>query len=240
MIKIACHIKNLSFSYEKKILDNINLELSYGNIYALLGMNGCGKSTLLKNIVKVLTPDNGSIELDGKDIVKMKRKDASKIIAYVEQENRNNDMSVYDCILLGRKPYIKYFPTDNDHKIVSDIMTFLNLGQFALKKTRELSGGQLQKVLIARALAQEPKILLLDEPTSALDLKNQVEVMNLVKRYAKEKNIITIVSIHDVNLSLHYADKFIMLRDSKLYKLGGIDIINEKNLTHLYLSLIHI
>ena len=129
MIKIACHIKNLSFSYEKKILDNINLELSYGNIYALLGMNGCGKSTLLKNIVKVLTPDNGSIELDGKDIVKMKRKDASKIIAYVEQENRNNDMSVYDCILLGRKPYIKYFPTDNDHKIVSDIMTFLNLGQ---------------------------------------------------------------------------------------------------------------
>ena len=198
-------------------------------------MNGSGKSTLLKNIVRVLKPTKGSIRFEGTDLLSMPRKESAKVLAYVEQASvERNNMDVYNAILLGRRPYIQFLPTDKDHSIVEKVIHYLHLEDIAMKGTCELSGGQLQKVLIARALVQDPKILLLDEPTSALDLKNQIDVMNLVKKYCKEKGILTIVSIHDVNLSLNYADNFIMLKDKKIFKYGGMDLITSENLSHVY------
>ena len=113
-------------------------------------------------------------------------------------------------------------------------MEYLNLESFSLKYTDELSGGEVQKVLIARALAQQPEVLLLDEPTSALDLKNQLDVMDMVQKYCKDNGIMTIVSIHDINLSLRYATNFILLKDKRIYQYGNKDILTSQTLSDIY------
>lgn len=231
---MSLEVKDLSFKYEKEILKDISLTLGKGSFCALLGINGSGKSTLLKNIVSILTPYKGCVYFDGKNIRDFRRRELAQTMSYVAQSEAVQRVRVYDSILIGRKPYIKYFPTEDDHRVVREIMDYLDLREFALKYTDELSGGEAQKVLIARALAQEPEVLLLDEPTSALDLKNQLDVMDMVKKYCNENNIMTIISIHDINLSLRYATDFILLKDKEIFKCGGPEVITEENISEVY------
>ena len=231
---MSLEVKDLSFKYEREILQDISLSLDKGSFSALLGVNGSGKSTLLKNIINILSPYKGCVMYDGKNIKDFKRKELSKTISYVAQNERPSRVKVYDSILIGRKPYIQYFPTEEDHRIVREIMEYLNLESFSLKYTDELSGGEVQKILIARALAQQPEVLLLDEPTSALDLKNQLDVMDMVQKYCKDNGIMTIVSIHDINLSLRYATNFILLKDKRIYQYGNKDILTSQTLSDIY------
>ena len=189
----------------------------------MLGINGAGKSTLLKNLNQILSPYKGTIYIRGENLKHMKRSQLAKKMAYVSQQNEAPQNTVFDSILIGRVPYIKGKATKEDYAIVQEIIGRLNLNDYAMREATSLSGGEFQKVVLARALAQEPEILLLDEPTSNLD-----------KQYCKDKQISVIVSIHDMNLSLQFSDKYLMLKDGEVFKYGSKEIITKENIRTVY------
>ena len=227
-------IDRLSFKYDKEILKNISVDIEAGAFVSLLGINGAGKSTLLKNLNQILSPYKGTIYIRGETLKHMKRSQLAKKMAYVSQQNEAPQNTVFDSILIGRVPYIKGKATKEDYAMVQEIIGRLNLNDYAMREATSLSGGEFQKVVLARALAQEPEILLLDEPTSNLDIRNQVEVMKLMKQYCKDKQISVIVSIHDMNLSLQFSDKYLMLKDGEVFKYGSKEIITRENIRTVY------
>lgn len=230
----AIKIDRLSFRYDKEILKNISVDIEAGAFVSLLGINGAGKSTLLKNLNQILSPYKGTIYIRGENLKHMKRSQLAKKMAYVSQQNEAPQNTVFDSILIGRVPYIKGKATKEDYAMVQEIIGRLNLNDYAMREATSLSGGEFQKVVLARALAQEPEILLLDEPTSNLDIRNQVEVMKLMKQYCKDKQISVIVSIHDMNLSLQFSDKYLMLKDGEVFKYGSKEIITRENIRTVY------
>lgn len=229
-------VNDLCFEYNKnqEILKDVSFSFNEGDIVAVLGINGAGKSTLIKCLASIFKPKSGSIILDNEDLTKLNPTKRAQLISYVPQSIFFNDLSVYDSILIGRKPYIKFEPTKDDLKIIEDTIVSLNLENLAFKNVNHLSGGEKQKVAIARALVQESKVILLDEPTSNLDIKNQLEVINLIKKTVKEHQLIALNIVHDINLALKLANKFLLLKGGKVYKCGDIDVINESNLDTLY------
>lgn len=236
-------VKDIAFSYSKggrNILDCISFDVPDGICTAILGNNGAGKSTLLKCIDRILHPRSGSVVVDGKDVFAMSGNEMAQNIAYVAQNARAVDMSVFDTVLLGRKPYIQWDATQKDRDIVSDILHRMKLSDYALRNVSELSGGEAQKVLIARALAQEPRVLLLDEPTSNLDPRNQHEVMQLVRAIAKENSISVITVLHDLNLAIRYCDRFMFLKDSGIYAHGGHEVMTPEIVENVYDMHVHI
>ncbi|NMA85703.1 MAG: ABC transporter ATP-binding protein, partial [Tissierellia bacterium] len=142
--------------------------------------------------------------------------------------------TVFDSVLLGRKPYIKWDIENKDIEIVENVLKLLGLEEYSLSYTSELSGGELQKVVIARALAQEPKILLMDEPTSNLDLKNQIEVLEIIQEIIKVQKISAIITMHDLNLALRFANKFLLLKDGEIFDFGDSTIINPQSIKEVY------
>jgi len=226
-------IDNLEFKYkDSSILNNISLELKKGEIVAILGENGAGKSTLLKTIAKVIKPLRGTIYVDNIDIQKLNLKTFGKKVGYVNQKTNGGYLSVFDTLLLGRKIYFNNSPTKEDLKKVESILKRLNLEKKALIPTNELSGGELQKVVIARAILQESKVLLLDEPTNNLDIKNQIEILKLIKEISENK--LTILVLHDINLALKFCNKFIFMKDGKIVLEGGKDVITPKLIKEIY------
>lgn len=228
-------INDLEFSYPSaQILKGITTEINQGEFVVLFGPNGSGKSTLMKCMNKILNPQSGYVEVEGKPVAQYSHLDLAKKIAYVPQnEVKVTGIKVFDMILSGRKPYISWKPSDRDYAIVLDVIKSLKLEKIAMKDISALSGGQQQMVYIARAIAQEPKILLLDEPTSALDVKHQLEIMELLKSLSN-KGITIIVTLHDINLATKYADKYLMLQNGKLYAEGCKKILTERHLEQLY------
>ncbi len=228
-------VDNVEFSYKSKnILKKLKFEVNRGEVVSILGVNGAGKSTLLKCINRMLKPKKGAILVDDFNLNTLNNEEIAKKMAYVSQNTYGNFITVFDAVLLGRKPYIKWDVSRNDLKITESVLKIMNLEEHALRYTKELSGGELQKVVIARALVQEPQILLLDEPTNNLDLKNQMEVMKIIRNISKSKNISSIVVMHDLNLTLRFSDKFIMLKDGMIYSKGNSDVINPKNILEVY------
>lgn len=192
-------VKNLSFQYgSHQVLEDIDFAAPYGHCVAVLGNNGAGKSTLIKCLNKILSPRSGEVFLDERNLYTMSRTNLAKELAYVAQQSETARFTVYDTVMLGRKPYIKLSPSKKDYEIVHQMLEKLELTQIALAYIDELSGGQLQKVMLARALAQQPKVLLLDEPTSNLDLKNQHDMLSLVAEIARKENICVLMVIHDL------------------------------------------
>lgn len=228
-------IENLHFSYPKKdILNNINFSLEEGDFLAVLGTNGVGKSTLLKCLNKILEPQSGQIYLNDKDISELNGSYIAQNIAYVPQSHSYSRKTVFDSVLLGRKPYIKWDIEKKDIEIVENVLKLLELEEYSLSYTSELSGGELQKVVIARALAQEPKVLLMDEPTSNLDLKNQIEVLEIVQEIIKTQKISAIITMHDLNLALRFANKFLLLKDGEIFDFGDDTIVNPQSIKEVY------
>lgn len=228
-------VEGLEFSYPShKVLKDVTFSLEKGECLAILGTNGTGKSTLLKSINRILKPEKGTVTIDGDVVQTMKRTKLAQKIGYVSQSNQSFRTTVFDTVLIGRKPYIKLDVTKKDLDIVNKAIEIMELEEYSLRYIDELSGGEFQKVIIARALAQEPDILMFDEPTSSLDLKNQLEVINIIKKVVEDKGISAIVTIHDLNLALRFADKFILLKDGKIYAAGGMEIITPKNIEKVY------
>jgi iron complex transport system ATP-binding protein len=143
-------------------------------------------------------------------------------------------LTVYDTVLLGRKPYMRFAPVQNDYDVVDAAIARMQLEKLKLRYIDELSGGELQKVVLARALAQQPKVLLLDEPTASLDLRNQHEVMKIVAQIARDDGISAVIVIHDLNLALKYCDRFLMLREGEAYCYGDRDVVNPESIRAVY------
>ncbi|MDQ7093785.1 ABC transporter ATP-binding protein [Desulfosporosinus sp. PR] len=228
-------VNGIEFQYgSRKILENVGFSVRRGEFLSILGNNGAGKSTLLKTLNKILSPKKGSILLDGQEVSQLSRLAVALKMAYVAQKFESGRQTVFDAVLLGRKPYIKWEATTADLALVQGILAQTGLSEFALRYLDELSGGELQKVVIARALAQEPEVLLLDEPTSNLDLKNQMEVLKTIQAAAKEKNIAVVAVMHDLNLALRFSDKFLLLQEAKVFMAGGLEVMTAENITQAY------
>lgn len=229
-------VKDLVFSYpnSEQILKDISFSQDAGHCLALLGNNGCGKSTLLNCLDGILKYQKGNVVVCGKELHAMKRKEVAQTMAYVAQTTDTSQLTVYDTVLLGRKPYISVNPTEEDHEIVRQMLHRLDLEEFSLRYIDELSGGELQKVVLARALAQKPQVLLLDEPTSNLDLYNQHEVMRIATEIAHEDGILVVIVIHDLNLALRYCDRFMLVKNGNIYRYGDASVIDEQTIMDVY------
>ncbi|MDC7954769.1 ABC transporter ATP-binding protein, partial [Fusobacterium simiae] len=203
-------IKNLSFSYKnKEILNNISFEVYSGTLLSILGANGAGKTTLIKCINGILKFKKGEVLIDEKNFNNKSLKEKSKIMSYVPQitSSFDIDLTVFDTVLLGRVPHKTFKFSEWDKQIALNNIKKLDLEKYLFSYVGELSGGEKQRVLIARALTQEPKILILDEPISNLDLKFQLETMKILKNLAKEENLIVTTILHDLNFAISYSDK---------------------------------
>lgn len=231
------NICDLSFSYSKKesnVLSNLQSSLDSGQIGVLLGPNGVGKSTLLKCIDGLLKPKSGSIELDDNDLLKIKRRELSKLVSYVPQNVELGTLSVYETILLGRIPYSYLYPKKNDEEVTKNVIRKIGLISLINRPVYELSGGERQKVAIARALVGKPKLMLLDEPTSNLDIKSQEMVIKTIMELKKEGGLSVLISVHDINLALRIADRFFFFKEGKIIKQGNSDIVDEKIIDDVY------
>jgi iron complex transport system ATP-binding protein len=228
-------VNGIEFSYNHHpILDGVSFDLRPGEILGVLGVNGAGKSTLLKCINGILKPRAGVILLNEGNVQKMARKEIARHFGYVPQKHTEESLTVFDAVLLGRKPYIQWSPSTGDLLIVEDVLKRLQLEHLALRPVDSLSGGEHQKVIIARALVQEPEILLLDEPTSNLDLKNQLQVMNIITKAVRDYRISAIVALHDINLAIRFVDYFLMLKEGKIRFLAPKGKIEPEVIEDIY------
>lgn len=206
-------IADLDVGYGKTtVLSGVGLTLQPGRVVALLGENGAGKSSLIKAIVGLLKPQRGRIIVDGSELATLTRRERARIVSYVPQRGPEiYGLTVRETVLLGRNPHYGVRPGAADLRAVESTMARLSLDGLADRQLSELSGGQAQRALIARALAQETSVLLLDEPTSALDLRYQVDVLRLVHGLTRERNMVTILAIHDLNMAARFCDDFVFV-----------------------------
>ncbi|HLR34020.1 MAG TPA: ABC transporter ATP-binding protein [Tissierellales bacterium] len=227
--------ENISFSYPKNdVLHDITFSLKEGDLLAILGTNGAGKSTLLKCLNRILKPQSGTVYINGTDNSVLEEVELAKNIAYVPQSHSYSTQTVFDFVLLGRRPYIKWDLEQEDIKVVEEVLHLLELEDYSMRYTNELSGGELQKVIIARALVQQPKVLLMDEPTSNLDLKNQMEVLSTIREIIDTQKISAIITMHDLNLALRFANKFLLLKEGELFDWGDAGILNPESIKSVY------
>ncbi len=228
-------VENLTFAYNNvSVLQNITFNVKSGDFIGIVGPNGSGKTTLLRNLDGILKPVHGTILLENQNLNDLSRREIAKIIGYVPQREIGIfPTTVFEAVLMGRKPHIKWTETKKDKKIVAQTLERLHLGKFTIRDLNDLSGGERQKVYIARALVQEPKILLLDEPTANLDLKHQIEVLDLIFD-AKKTGVTVIIAIHDLNLALRYCNKLIILDQGQIFASGGKEILTEENIEKVY------
>ena len=230
-------VKNLSFAYSKngrRILDGVSFHLEQGQFMAVLGNNGAGKSTLIKCIDRINPVTGGSVLIDGERVGAMQRRQLAQSVAYVPQNTQPAHTMVFDAVLLGRKPYIKWGVTAENERIVAETLEMLNLKQLESRYLDELSGGELQKTMLARALVQQPKYLLLDEPTSSLDPNNQHEMLHVIRDIAQEKNIGVAIVIHDLNLAMRHCDRFLFIKDAKVFSFGGVETVTPETIETVY------
>ena len=228
-------VNSIDFSYgNRQVLDGVSFAVKEKDLVSVLGPNGVGKTTLIKCINRVLTPDDGSVFIGGSDLHRMSKKDIAKNIGYVAQRSETSKTTVFDSVLLGRKPHFQWDVTDKDMRLAGRVLHLLGLDGLALKYVDEISGGEYQLVQIARVLVQQPKLILLDEPTSSLDLANQHMIMHLVRNIVKKNNMAAIMVIHDLNLAIRHSDKFVLMKDGMVYSVGGVEVITPENIKAVY------
>ena len=224
-------VEDLHFGYSKngeKVLNGACLELKQGEVGILLGKNGSGKTTLFKNILGIEKPRKGSVRFDGADLLKMSRRDRARRVAYVPQHIHFGDLTVMDSVLMGRVSYFGMKAGRSDMEAVEKILEDMGLETFASRSAEALSGGEKQKIAIARAMAQEPKLMVFDEPTGNLDMANEQLIMQEAKKLAKEKGISILSSLHDLNQALYFGDKFFFLKDGVVKYAGGPEVITPE------------
>ena len=230
-------INKLSFNYDGiQVLKDVAMEVKLGEMLGIVGPNGSGKSTLLKCINRILKTKQNTVLIDGKDTSQINLKELSKIMGYVPQNSASTfPFTVFDLVLMGRKPYIHWSLSERDNEIVAEMLDFLGIGELAMRHYDELSGGEQQKVIIARALAQQPRFLLLDEPTSSLDIKHQLEILCILRSLAKTRHCSVIVAMHDLNLASRFSDSMLMLKQGCIFAVGTPDaVLTEENIETVY------
>lgn len=228
-------VKNLKFSIDnKEILKDISFDVPKGSFVGIIGPNGSGKSTLLKNIYRLYKPSSGKIILDNKDLFTMKDKECAKEIAVLAQESNSQfDFTVEQIVKMGRYPYKSVFEdySKDDLKMVSEMLKKVGLDDYSHRSFSNLSGGEKQRALIARALVQNTDFLILDEPTNHLDIGYQIQLMDLVK----SMKITTLSAIHDMNIASMYCDYLIVMKNGKIKKFGNVEeVITAQTLKEIF------
>ena len=223
-------IEKLRFRYSRRgplVLNGVDLTLRDGEIGILLGKNGSGKTTLFKTILGIQKPESGAIRFDGEDLLQMSRLERARRVAYVPQSIHFGALSVYDTVLMGRVSYFGFKAGKEDEAVVETILRDMKLEDYADRNVEQLSGGERQKIAIARALAQEPRLLVFDEPTGNLDIANEQLILAEARRVAREKGIGILTSLHDLNQALELGDRFFFMKDGQIRHEGGAEIVTE-------------
>jgi iron complex transport system ATP-binding protein len=223
-VSAAVEVRKLGYRYGRSaILEDVSFSISTGTFFIIIGPNGSGKTTLMKIMAGNLRPNRGKTSILGKNIRRYSRRQLACRMAYLPQLTRLDfPMSVKDLVLMGRSPHLGMLglESDQDHRLAENAMRYTHVLHLSGRRMDQLSGGEQQRVLIARAICQQPEIILLDEPTAALDLAHQVAVMDLMERLKLEKNITVVMISHDVNLAAMYADRLLLLKDGGILGLG--------------------
>ena len=237
-------LKDISFRYSEKneadqfFLEDLDFSVHKGDFISILGPNGSGKSTLLKIIANILTISKGETKLYDKEYGTIKRTEFAKNVAFVPQNsNTNFPYSVYEIVMMGRSPYLNFLGIEDkiDHGLVSETLELLEISHLKKKGINEVSGGEAQRALIARALVQNPKILLLDEPNSHLDIKHQLSIFNLLNKLNTQKDLTVINISHDLNFSNHFSNRAVLMKAGKiLFDSSPEEILNEKNILEVF------
>ena len=229
--------EDVRFSYgSAAVLKGVTIkETPPGKITATIGPNAAGKTTLFKCIAGLLKPE-GTIRLDGTDIRKYSREEITKKVTYLPQEGPVNAvLTVFEAVLLARKTTMSWRVSDDDLRSVTQVLEDLDIEELSTRFLNELSGGQKQMVSIAQSLAREPDILLMDEPTSSLDLQHQLEVLDLIRQITANRGIVTLVSLHDLNLAARYAAKFVVMDKGAVYASGeAYEVLTPEMLRDVY------
>ena len=231
-------LENVYFSYTTvPCLEQISLALSSGCFYGLLGPNGSGKSTLIDLLSGYLKPDAGTIRLNGTLLQSMKRVELATLITVVPQRFAFNfDFNVYDTVMMGRYPHIPRLssPGQEDHRLVCESLTLLDIEHLAQRSIRKLSGGETQRVMIARALVQDTKFILLDEVTASLDINHAIAIMKTMKALVEAGKTV-IAALHDLNMALGFCDQVLVLNDGRMYRQGvASEVINGELVSDIY------
>ncbi|MCE5193614.1 MAG: ABC transporter ATP-binding protein [Candidatus Cryosericum sp.] len=232
-------IRDVGFAYgEAKILHDLTMSVGPSEVFAIVGPNAAGKTTLLRCMERVLAPQTGTIRIDGNDLKSLSAREVSKRVAAVPQSHTPAfPYTVQDVVLMGRNPYLGAAsqPGPHDVDVAREAMEELGIGGVAARPYTQLSGGQLQLVLIARALAQEAQVLLLDEPTAHLDFRNRYLVLATIRDLAVRRGLTVIMTVHDPNDAMQYADRVGLVSEGGLIAIGTPDkVLTAENLGRLY------
>ena len=229
------NVNGITFSYGSgDVLKDISFRVHEGRVVSILGVNGSGKSTLLKTINGILRPRRGTVQVDGRETKAMSREEIARSMGYMPQKSQATPCTVFEAVLLGRTPHISWNISRHDMAKTREIVELMGLGEYSHRCTTELSGGELQRVIIARALAQEPRVLLLDEPVNHLDIRSQMDVMTLIRNITRRFGIVTIVVMHDLNTALRFSDGFILMKEGNLFAAGDRDIMTASRISEVY------
>jgi len=232
-------MQNVTLAYgQRSVLRELSLQVYQGELLGLVGPNGCGKTSIIKALSRVLTPESGRILLDGKELNGIARNELAKIIGVVPQNPSLPDtFTVFEVVILGRNPHLGLFngETARDMAVVWQAMERTGITHLAKRRIGELSGGEKQRVTIARVLAQEPRVILLDEPTANLDISQQMDILDLITGMCGEKNTAGLIAIHDLNIAAQYCTRIIMLKNGQIHGEGiPSEVITAENVREVF------
>ncbi len=228
-------VNNVGFGYgSRTVLNDIRFSANPGELMVILGPNGVGKTTLLRCINSILKPHKGTVWVDGHDVVGLTPQQIARRVGYVPQQQSAGRLTAFDAILMGRKPHVQWRISDEDLRIVDGAIKSLGLQELAMRYIDQMSGGELQKVAIGRAMVQEPKLLLLDEPTSNLDLKNQLEILRLLRHAVRDHGLAAVMTMHNLNMALRFADKYIFLKEGRIFDVGRPEELSAETVGAVY------
>ncbi len=234
---LEVRVDGVHFSYGAfPILKGIDLVIDKAELVSIIGPNGVGKSTLIRCMNKILKPTEGAVLVDGTDVSTVTEKSLAKVMGYVPCSSPGTfPISVVDAVLMGRYPHQKYGSLEGDLEIVYDTLEKLGIENLAMRSLNELSAGQYQKVMVAKGLAQKPRVLLLDEPTANLDIRHQLNVTHLLRDVSHHDSVTVVMICHDLNIAAKYSDKVVLMYEGRIFAAGTPkEVITESNLMTVY------
>ena len=236
---LEIELKNITLRYWRNpVVENMTFMVKPGQIIGLVGPNGCGKSTLIKAISRVIAPHSGSILVNGRNILDIKRIELARLLGVVPQAPLlPGNFTGFEIVLMGRNPHLGLLQHEGkkDMAIAWRAIEETSTRHIAHRKISQLSGGEIQSIVIARVLAQQTQAILLDEPTSNLDIGRQIEILDLIKGLCRSENLTVVIAMHELNLASQYCDKLVLINNGKIHSQGKpAEVITEDNIKKVY------